>query len=99
MHGYYSVQSLCILLFWPVTTRFADHASAVAHPAAGASGDRQQHPEAPVYRGADLDFLPSPPALSLLACEDDPPGHHRHRDLKLLRNRQASSRATAWAGA
>ena len=93
MHDYYSVQVLNNLLFWPVTSRFADHLSTVGEETAGRSGDSQHYSGSPIYRDAGCRLFPSSLSCPLCGCKDDLDPKDLRRQLRVLRNRQTASQA------
>lgn len=95
MHNYYSVQALNNLLFWPVTSRFADHLSTVREETAGQSGSGQHYSDSPVYRDTGCKLFPSCLSCPLSACKDDLDPKDLRRQLRVLRNRHTASQATA----
>ena len=77
---------------WPLTSRFADHLSAISTAMAG-------FPSSPVYHHINRKLFPFCLGCPLSNCKDDLYLKDLRRELKILRNRQAFGRTTAWVGA
>ena len=95
MHDYYSVQALNNLLFWPVTSRFANHLSSVSDETARHSVDGQHYSDSPIYRDTGCSLFPSCLSCPLSTCKGDLGPKDLRRQLRALRNRQTSSQVTA----
>ena len=70
MRGYYSAQALYKLVSWPVTSRFADHLSAVTEPPSQGSDGGQHYSSSPIHHGTVCNLFPFSPLCGHLIPHD-----------------------------
>ena len=95
MRDYYSVQALRNLLFWPVTSRFTDHLSAVSAETAGHSGNGQHYSDSPIYRDTGCKLFPSCLSCRLSTCTDDLGSRTLRHSLQVLQDFHTPTQAEA----
>ena len=94
MRDYYSVQTLFNLVSWPVTSRFADHLSAVSESSiegsgsgsGSGSGDGHHNFNSPIHQDHGCNLFPSCLSCPLSACKEDLDPKALKRELRWYRH-------------